>query len=99
MIMPRGLNLQKSSLHFFEIVDLQADVVQAGVHLHLAERGALLEKSQIVESVGDRDIALRGAAQLLGSEKAMVKVDEFRRLFGEIGDVAKGGHGSLLGME
>ena len=28
---------QKTSLHFFEIVDLQADMMQTGFHAHLAQ--------------------------------------------------------------
>src|SRR6266850_5007354 len=92
------IQFQKSSLHFFEVVDLQTNVVQAGVHVHFAEGGALLEKRQIVKSIGDRDVALWRATQFLGAKKTMVEVHQFRGIFSEIGDIAERRHGSLLGI-
>src|SRR5258705_7272148 len=92
------IQFQKSSLHFFEVVDLQTNVVQAGVHVHFAEGGALLEKRQIVKSIGDRDVALWRAIQFLGAKKTMVEVDEFCWIFGQKRNVTQGRHGSLLGI-
>ena len=75
------IEFHKSSFHFFEIVDLQADMVQARLHLHFAEGRALLEKSKIIETVGDGNISLRRAAELLGAEKTSIKLDEFSGSF------------------
>src|SRR5574341_983057 len=83
------VKLQKPAFHFCEIVDLQTDMMQAGVHVHFAERRTLLEKCQIVKAVGDGDIALGRAAQLFGAEKPVVEIHQLRGLFSEIGDVAK----------
>src|SRR5580765_2293336 len=88
--------LEKPSFHCFEIVHLQADMMQARLRVHFAEGRALLEKSKIIETVGNGNISLRRAAELLGAEKTSIKFDELLRVVGQIGDVAKGCHGSIL---
>jgi len=72
---------------------LQPDVVKAYGHVHFTKGRASLEKGQVVKAIGDRDIAFRRAAQLFSAKKTMIKIDEFRRIFCEKSDVAKGCHG------
>ena len=65
----------KPAFHFFEIVDLHADMVQAVVGLHLAQLGTVFEKGQIIKTVGDGDIAVRRATEFFGAEKTVVEID------------------------
>src|SRR4029453_11342319 len=91
-----GVEFEKPSFHFFEIVHLQADMMQARLGVHLTEGRTFLEKSKIVVAVGNGNISLRRAAELLRAEKTSIKLDELLRVVGQIGDVAKGCHGSIL---
>src|SRR5687768_15074888 len=88
------------SFDCFEVVDFQADVMQPEIHPHLAEGGASFEEGQIVKSVCNRNVSVDGSAQLLGSEKAMIKIRDLLGLIGEECNIAKHGHENLLvGLE
>src|SRR5262250_579379 len=80
------------AFHLFELVVLAPNVVKANVHVHFTKGGTPLEKGQVVKAVGDRDIVCRRAAQFFRAEKAMIKIDESRRVLGEICNVAKSCH-------
>ena len=76
----------------FEIVDFQADVVQAESIFISPSCGSSFEKSQIVKSVGDRRHRLRLIGPALRCRESDDKSRELFRLIGEISNVAKRGH-------
>src|SRR5690348_10055638 len=91
------VEFHEAAFDFFQVVDLQADVVQSEFHVHFAEAWSFFEKSQIVVTIGDGNISLRRAAEFLGTEKTPIKVSEFFRLICEIGDVTNCSHGNPPG--
>ena len=79
-------------VNLFQIVHLQADIVESRLHPHFTEGRPLFEQGQVIETVGDRDIAFRRAANLVSPEKATVKLREGFRILTDESDVAQSCH-------
>src|SRR5207249_10237589 len=79
-------------VNLFQIVSLQADIVESRLHTHFTEGRPLFEQGQVIETVGYRDIAFRRAANLVSPEKATVKLREGFRILADASDVAQSCH-------
>ena len=89
---PSGVELLIARPHLAEILHLQADVVQAAPRVEFTESLPLAEQGEVVEAVGEGDVAFRRASQFLHLEVVRIEARQRVRVAAHGGHVTYSGH-------
>ena len=89
---PSGVELLIARPHLAEILHLETDVVQAAPRVEFTESLPLAEQGEVVEAVGEGDVAFRRASQFLHLEVVRIEARQPVRVAAHGGDVAYFGH-------